>query len=132
MARPPKPSAFGPKLPQAQQKAPQSSRPSQIPEAVSRRMARRIGLATGVPTLLGMAVFVASYFLVSRRLLDVPPVVTLGLSGGFFLLGLVGLSYGVLSASWEEAPGSLLGIEQIGLNIRRLKASIKAGGAGKS
>lgn len=132
MARPPKPSAFGPKSPQAQQKSTQSPRPSQIPEAVSRRMARRIGLSTGVPTLLGMAVFVASYFLVSRRLLDIPPVVTLGLSGGFFLLGLVGLSYGVLSASWEDAPGSLLGIEQIGLNISRLKTSIKAGGAGKS
>jgi len=95
-------------------------------------MARRIGLSTGVPTLLGMLVFVASYFLVSRRLLDIPPVVTLGLSGGFFLLGLIGLSYGVLSASWEEAPGSLLGLEQIGLNVNRLKASLKAGGSGNN
>ena len=131
MARPPKPSAFGPKAPQAQP-GPKSPRPSQIPEAVSRRMARRIGLSTGVPTFLGMLVFVASYFLVSRRLLDIPPVVTLGLSGGLFLLGLVGLSYGVLSASWEDAPGSLLGIEQIGLNVSRLKASLKSGGSGNT
>ena len=79
-----------------------------------------------------MLVFVASYFLVSRHLIDIPPVVTLGLSGGFFLLGLIGLSYGVLSASWENAPGSLLGIEQIGLNISRLKASLKAGKTGSS
>jgi len=128
MARTPKPPAFGSQPPRAQP-APKSPRQSQIPEAVSRRMARRIGLSTGIPTLLGMLVFVASYFLVSRRMLDIPPVVTLGLSGGFFLLGLVGLSYGVLSASWEEAPGSLFGLEQIGLNVNRLKASLKAGRA---
>ena len=128
MARTPKPPAFGSQPPRAQP-APKLPRQSQIPEAVSRRMARRIGLSTGIPTLLGMLVFVASYFLVSRRMLDIPPVVTLGLSGGFFLLGLVGLSYGVLSASWEEAPGSLFGLEQIGLNVNRLKASLKAGRA---
>lgn len=131
MARPAKPAAFGSK-PNPPQKNPKKPRESQIPEAVSRRMARRIALATGLPTLMGMVVFVASYFLVSRRLLEIPPVATLGLSGGFFLLGLIGLSYGVLSASWEEAPGSLLGFEQIGLNINRLKTSLKAGGAGKS
>lgn len=53
-------------------------------------------------------------------------MVTLASSGGLFLLGVLGLSYGVLSASWEQAPGSLLGTEQIGTNIARMKASIKA------
>jgi hypothetical protein len=41
-------------------------------------------------------------------------------------LGLLGLSYGVLSASWEEASGSLLGFEQISVNLSRVKASIRA------
>jgi hypothetical protein len=50
----------------------------------------------------------------------------LAASGGCFFLGLLGLSFGVLSASWEEKPGSLLGTEQIGLNISRLRSSIKA------
>ncbi len=76
MARPPKPSAFGPKSPQPQQKNPKSPRTSQIPEAVSRRMARRISLSMGVRTLLG--------------------------------------------------------IEQISLNISRLKASLKSEGPGKN
>lgn len=97
-----------------------------IPDAVASRMARRIALATGVPTLLGMAVFIASYLLVSRKLLDIPPSLTLLASGGCFLLGLVGLSYGVLSASWEDGPGSLLGIEQIPLNLSRIKTSLRA------
>jgi hypothetical protein len=68
--------------------------------------------------------------LVSRQIFDVPPGVTLLASGGCFLLGLLGLSYGVLSASWEEQAGSLLGSEQIGVNISRLRASIKAMRAG--
>ncbi|MFY8148186.1 MAG: photosystem II biosynthesis protein [Prochlorococcaceae cyanobacterium] len=97
-----------------------------IPDAVANRMARRIAIATGLPTAGGMGVFVASYFLVSRGVLDIPPGVTLLLSGGFFLLGLLGLSYGVLSSSWEEAPGTLLGTEQIGLNISRLRQSVRA------
>ena len=96
-----------------------------IPEAVTNRMARRIAVAMGVPSLLGMASFVVSYLLVSRGILDIPPAITLVTSGGFFLLGLVGLSYGLFSASWESQPGSLLGFEQIGVNITRLKQSLK-------
>ncbi|MBW0173287.1 MAG: PAM68 family protein [Vulcanococcus sp.] len=96
-----------------------------IPDYVANRMARRVAVATGIPSILGMSTFVASYLLVSKGVLDIPPGITLVTSGGFFLLGLVGLSYGVLSASWEPGAGSLLGIEQIGLNISRLRSSIK-------
>ena len=97
-----------------------------IPDAVASRMARRIALATGLPTLMGMGVFIASYLLVSRHILDIPPSATLLASGACFLLGLVGLSYGVLSASWEAEPGSLLGAEQIGVNMARIRGSIRA------
>jgi hypothetical protein len=89
-------------------------------------MARRIGLATGLPTLMGMGVFIGSYVLVSRGILDIPPSATLLASGGCFLLGVLGLSYGVLSASWENEPGSLLGSEQIGVNIERIRSSLRA------
>jgi hypothetical protein len=109
---------------------PRSSRQQVIPEAVASRMARRIAVATGIPTVLGMGVFIGSYMLVSRQILDIPPGATLVASGACFLLGVLGLSYGVLSASWEEQPGSLLGNEQIGVNISRLRASIQAMRAG--
>ncbi|MFZ9147897.1 PAM68 family protein [Vulcanococcus sp.] len=101
------------------------SNPQAIPPAVANRMARRVAIATGIPTVLGMASFIVSYLLVSRGVLDIPPAATLVTSGGFFLLGLLGLSYGVLSASWEDAPGSLLGFEQVGVNISRLRSSFK-------
>jgi len=119
---PPKP-VKAPKPP-SRQTSP--NRQQVIPEAVSNRMARRIAIATGVPTLMGMGVFIGSYLLVTRHIAEVPTGVTLAASGGCFLLGVLGLSYGVLSASWEEAPGSLLGNEQIGVNISRLRSSVKA------
>ena len=97
-----------------------------IPDAVANRMARRVAIATGIPTLMGMGVFVGSYLLISKGVMEIPTGVTLLASGGCFLLGLVGLSYGVLSASWETAPGSVLGAEQIGLNISRLRESVRA------
>jgi hypothetical protein len=101
------------------------SRAQAIPDAVANRMARRIAIATGVPSVMGMGVFVGSYLLVSRQILDIPPGITLLASGACFLLGLVGLSYGVLSSSWESAPGSLLGLEQMPLNISRIRESLK-------
>ncbi|MFM9100768.1 MAG: PAM68 family protein [Cyanobium sp.] len=102
------------------------ARGQMIPEAVANRMARRVAIATGIPTLMGMGVFVGSYLLVSRQIVDIAPGLTLTASGGCFLLGLLGLSYGVLSASWEPQPGSLLGAEQLGLNISRLRQSMAA------
>lgn len=130
MARRPKPKSFGADRPvPTPAKAP---RQQVIPDAVANRMVRRIAIATGTPTVLGMGVFVASYLLVSRGVLDIPPGLTLVGSGAFFLLGLLGLSYGVLSASWEDAPGSLLGFEQIGVNISRVRASVRAMRQGSS
>jgi len=114
-----------PKPPSRPRSTDRSRSQQSIPPAVANRMARRIAIATGIPPLLGMATFVASYLLVSRSVLDIPPAVTLVTSGGFFLLGLLGLSYGVLSASWEDAAGSLLGFEQIGVNVSRLRSSFK-------
>ena len=97
-----------------------------IPKAVANRMARRVAIATGVPSVMGMAVFIVSYLLVSRQILEIPPGITLVSSGACFLLGLVGLSYGVLSASWESQPGTLLGLEHIKPNLQRMRSSIKA------
>jgi len=108
------------------------SRAKVIPDVVANRMARRIAVASGVPSFLGMGVFVVSYLLVSRQIVDIPPGVTLLASGGLFLLGVLGLSYGVLSSSWETEPGSLFGAEQIGLNVGRLRQSLRAMRSGGS
>ena len=96
-----------------------------IPKYVADRMAKRIFFTAGIPTLLGMSVFVVSYIIVTKKIAEIPPSSTIAISALFFLLGLGGLSYGILSASWDIAPGSFLGLENIPLNIQRAKAAFK-------
>ena len=96
-----------------------------IPKYVADRMAKRIFFTAGIPTLLGMSVFIISYIIVTRKIAEIPPSSTIAISAIFFLLGLGGLSYGILSASWDRAPGSFLGLENIPLNIQRAKAAFK-------
>ena len=96
-----------------------------IPKYVADRMAKRIFFTAGIPTLLGMSVFVISYIIVTKKIAEIPPSSTIAISAFFFILGLGGLSYGILSASWDRAPGSFLGLENIPLNIKRAKAAFK-------
>ncbi len=98
---------------------------SGIPKYVADRMARRIFFTAGIPTILGMSVFVVSYIIVTRNIAEIPPSSTIAISALFFLLGLAGLSFGILSASWDEEPGSFFGIENIPMNIQRAKAAFK-------
>ena len=92
-----------------------------VPEVVSRRMIRRMAVFAGVPTALGMSSFIVAYVLLTHHIAEFPNVVVLLVSLGFFGLGTIGLSYGVLSASWQEDEvGSLLGIDEFSVNFRRL------------
>ena len=98
---------------------------SGIPKYVADRMARRIFFTAGIPTLMGMSVFVVSYIIVTRNIAEIPPSSTIAISALFFLLGLAGLSFGILSASWDKDPGSFFGIENIPMNIQRAKDAFK-------
>ena len=98
---------------------------SGIPKYVADRMARRIFFTAGIPTIMGMSVFVLSYIIVTRNIAEIPPSSTIAISALFFLLGLAGLSFGILSASWDKEPGSFFGIENIPMNIERAKAAFK-------
>ena len=106
--------------------APGAPRQEAIPRYVADRMARRVAVFTGLPTIAGMGVFVGSYLLITRGIAEITPGLTLATSGGFFLLGLIGLSFGVLSSSWDPQPGSILGFENLKPNIQRMRESIRA------
>lgn len=98
-----------------------------IPETVSRRMVKRMAVFCGLPTFLGMSTFVVSYLVIANDLYAVPTYAVLLVSLGFFGLGVVGLSYGALSASWdEEIPGSRLGFAEFATNWGRMTGAWQA------
>ena len=97
-----------------------------VPEEVSKRMARRMAFFCGIPTSLGMLTFIVSYFIVSRGVLKLPTIAVLLVSLGFFGLGVLGLSYGAFSASWDEGRvGSWLGWSEFRTNVGRAISSWK-------
>jgi Photosynthesis affected mutant 68 len=97
-----------------------------IPEAVSRRMLRRMAVLSGAPVLLGVGIFFLAYYLQSNQIVEFPPVAVLLVTMGCFGLGVLGLTYGVLSASWDTEPGSLLGLSEFKLNFGRVMDARKA------
>ncbi len=100
---------------------------TRIPDVVSQRMVRRMAIFSGVPSFLGMFTFVAAYFLISQNIYpDLPNAAVVATSLLFLGLGVVGLSYGLLSASWDErSEGSMLGFEQFPDNFGRMREAWK-------
>ena len=105
------------------------TRPSSgIPDAVSKRMIKRMAIFCGVPTFLGVSSFFVSYFVVINGLFELPTTAVLFISLGFFGLGVVGLSYGALSTSWDESkPGDLIGFNEFKVNLGRMQQAWKEG-----
>lgn len=100
-------------------KSKSAGRDSGIPRQVSQRMVRRMVLFCGIPTFLGLASFPTSYFILQQGI-ELPNVAVLLVSLGFLGLGVLGLSYGVLSASWDEGAGTALGWAEFRLNLGRM------------
>ncbi|GBO52725.1 hypothetical protein APA_394 [Pseudanabaena sp. lw0831] len=98
-----------------------------IPEEVNRRITRRAALFCGIPTGLGLTTFIVSYFLVSKHIVDLPTSAVVLLSMLFLGIGVVGLSYGAISASWDEGRvGSWWGGEEFKTNFGHLRGAWKS------
>lgn len=98
-----------------------------IPEEVNRRIVRRAALFCGIPTGLGLTTFIVSYFLVSKHIVDLPTSAVVLLSMLFLGIGVVGLSYGAISASWDEGRvGSWWGTEEFKTNFGHLRGAWKS------
>ncbi|MBN4003664.1 PAM68 family protein [Nostoc sp. LPT] len=109
---------------QADKKVVYTKQEMAIPQVVSQRMIRRVAGFSGVPTALGISALVASYLLATYSDIRLPPIAVLLVNMGLFGLGVLGITYGVLSASWdEEKVGSLLGLGEFNTNWGRMVAA---------
>ena len=91
-----------------------------IPEVVSNRMIRRVLVFCGIPVLMGMGVFLGSYWVIANHLFKIANTPVLLTSMGCLGLSVLGLTYGILSASWDEeidSKGSLLGWQEFKINF---------------
>ncbi len=107
--------------------APKQAKSTGIPEIVSQRMVARMAIFCGTPTLLGLMTFPLSYFMVHEGWFKLPNVAVVITSLSLFGLGALGLSYGILSASWDEhEQGSWLGWQEFRTNFGRVVESWQA------
>jgi hypothetical protein len=99
---------------------------SAIPDAVSKRMTRRMVFFSGIPTAMGIASFFIFYWLFSQKIIEFPPSLVLVVTAGLFGLGFVGLSYSVFSASWDEdRDGGKVGFAEFKTNFGRTVSAWK-------
>jgi Photosynthesis affected mutant 68 len=100
-----------------------------IPEVVSQRMIRRVLVFCGIPVVMGVLVFVVSYLAIANHWFKVANTLVLLTSMGCLGLSVLGLTYGILSACWEEdgnIKGSLLGVAEFKINFGRMADAYRA------
>ncbi|XP_023540526.1 protein PAM68, chloroplastic [Cucurbita pepo subsp. pepo] len=103
-----------------------------IPEVVTNRMISRMGFSVGIPLLIGLLFFPFFYYLKVVLKIDVPSWVPVIVSFFFFGSALLGVSYGIVSSSWDPMrEGSLLGWNEAQKNWPVFWQSIWSGGSNK-
>ena len=100
---------------------------SAIPDSVSNRMVRRMAIFSGIPTGMGIFSFFIFYLITTQKWFNVPNSAVVFVSMGLFGLGVVGLTYGILSASWDEGRiGNWWGWQEFKTNLGRTMSAWKS------
>jgi hypothetical protein len=96
-----------------------------VPQVVADRMITRIATFFGVPVFGGLAIFVGAFLYSKKYDVVIPPAILAYATQAPFVLGLMGITYGILSSSWEDEPGSILGISEFKTNLERIQDGLK-------
>jgi len=94
-----------------------------IPERVASRMGKRMIPFVGIPLLGGMGSFVTFWYLATYKNLEYQPALVATTTIGLLAIGLLGITYSVMSASWDpDGPeGSVLGFDEFKANVGNLQ-----------
>jgi hypothetical protein len=97
-----------------------------IPEKVATRMGARMLPFVGIPLFGSLITFVGFWYLTTVKNLEIQPTVVGTTTSVLMVLSLFGITYSVLSASWEpEQEGSLLGVDEFKENLGNIKDGLK-------
>ncbi|XP_055821909.1 protein PAM68, chloroplastic [Solanum dulcamara] len=103
-----------------------------IPEIVTNRMISRMGFSVGIPLFIGLLFFPFFYYLKVGLKIDVPTWIPFIVSFIFFGTALLGVSYGIVSSSWDPMrEGSTLGWNEAKKNWPVFWQSISGGGGSR-
>eukprot|EP00536_Pseudo-nitzschia_multiseries_P012619 jgi/Psemu1/244743/estExt_Genewise1.C_4920034 len=93
-----------------------------IPEKVAQRMGKRMLPFVGIPLFGSMGAFAGFWYMATYRDMEFQPVLVAGTTIALLLIGLVGITYSMMSASWDpEREGSVLGTDEFSRNIENIK-----------
>ncbi|GAX25362.1 hypothetical protein FisN_5Lh457 [Fistulifera solaris] len=96
-----------------------------IPEKVAQRMGKRMIPFVGIPLFLSMGVFVGFWYMATYRYMSFEPSLVAASTILILVLGLLGITYSVMSTSWDpDREGSLLGTDEFSRNVDNIKEGL--------
>lgn len=97
-----------------------------IPERVAQRMGKRMLPFVGIPLFGVMGAFITFWYLATYKNYEFQPALVAFSTIGILGAGLLGITYSVMSASWDEnEDGSALGVDEFKKNLGSIKDGLK-------
>jgi len=102
-----------------------SSEAAVIPEKVAQRMGNRMIPFVGIPLFGSMAAFIGFWYMATYRDMEFQPALVASSTIAFLLIGLVGITYSIMSTSWDpDREGSMLGKDEFSKNLGNIKEGL--------